>query len=152
MEDNGLLSNDAISKKYGKELPYFLMGHSMGSFLARTYLVKYPGDVDGAVIMGTGHQGGAIISGGKIIGKILEKTSGPKKQSDLVMKLTLGRYAGKIKNARTFFDWLSVNEENVDRFLDGYHTAKALADAGVSAVKVGIEAMKRIIAADKAKK
>ena len=98
-------------------IPYFLMGHSMGSFLARTYLVKYPGDVDGAVIMGTGHQGGAIISGGKIIGKILEKTSGPKKQSDLVMKLTLGRYAGKIKNARTFFDWLSVNEENVDRYI-----------------------------------
>ena len=82
------------------DLPFFIMGHSMGSFLVRTYLIKYPGDIDGAVIMGTGHQSGAIISGGKIIGKILEKTSGPKKQSDLVMKLTLGRYAGKIKNAR----------------------------------------------------
>ena len=35
-------------------LPYFLLGHSMGSFLTRTYLIRYPGTVDGAIIMGTG--------------------------------------------------------------------------------------------------
>ncbi len=99
------------------DVPYFLMGHSIGSFLARTYLIKYPGDVDGAIIMGTGHQGAAIISGGKIIEKILEKRVGADKPSKVVMDLTLGGYARKIKKARTFFDWLSVNEENVDRYI-----------------------------------
>ncbi len=98
-------------------VPYFMMGHSMGSFLARTYLIKYPGDVDGAIIMGTGQQGTAIISAGKVVEKILEKTVGTKKTSKIVMELTLGGYAKKIKNARTFFDWLSVNEENVDRYI-----------------------------------
>ena len=98
-------------------VPYFMMGHSMGAFLTRTYLIKYPGDIDGAIIMGTGHQGGAIISAGKVVEKILEKTVGIKKTSKIVMELTLGGYAKKIKNARTFFDWLSVNEENVDRYI-----------------------------------
>lgn len=36
------------------ELPYFIMGHSMGSFLTRTYLIRYPGTVKGAILMGTG--------------------------------------------------------------------------------------------------
>lgn len=99
------------------DVQYFLMGHSMGSFLARTYLIKYPGDVNGAVIMGTGHLGAPVLSAGKAIGKILEKTVGRKKTSGIVMELTLGGYARKIKNARTFFDWLSVNEENVDRYI-----------------------------------
>ena len=37
-------------------LPVFLLGHSMGSFLARTYLIRYPGTVAGAVLMGTGQM------------------------------------------------------------------------------------------------
>ena len=40
-------------------LPYFLLGHSMGSFLTRTYLIRYPGTVDGAIIMGTGYMSAA---------------------------------------------------------------------------------------------
>ena len=44
------------------DLPYFLLGHSMGSFLARTYLIHYPGTVNGAVIMGTGHLSPTVPS------------------------------------------------------------------------------------------
>ena len=43
-------------------LPYFLLGHSMGSFLTRTYLIRYPGTVDGAVIMGTGYMNAAATA------------------------------------------------------------------------------------------
>lgn len=44
------------TKEKYPDVPYFLMGHSMGSFLTRTYLIRYPGTVDAAIIMGTGHQ------------------------------------------------------------------------------------------------
>ena len=44
------------TKEKYSNVPYFLMGHSMGSFLTRTYLIRYPGTVDAAIIMGTGHQ------------------------------------------------------------------------------------------------
>ena len=37
-------------------VPYFLLGHSMGSFLTRTYLIRWPGTVDGAVLSGTGQR------------------------------------------------------------------------------------------------
>ena len=42
------------TKEKYPDVPYFLMGHSMGSFLTRTYLIRYPGTVDAAIIMGRG--------------------------------------------------------------------------------------------------
>ena len=43
-------------------LPVFLLGHSMGSFLARTYLIRYPGTVAGAILMGTGQMPPALVA------------------------------------------------------------------------------------------
>ena len=37
-------------------LPWFLLGHSMGSFYARQYLCEYGGELQGAILMGTGWQ------------------------------------------------------------------------------------------------
>lgn len=105
---------EACGKKY-PNVPYFLMGHSMGSFLVRTYAIKYPGDVDGIIIMGTGQQSSLLIAGGKLIGKIIGKKSGFEKPSDTITKLAFGNY--NPKGARTSCDWLSVNKENVDRYI-----------------------------------
>ena len=99
------------------DVPYFLMGHSMGSFLARTYLIKFPGDVDGAVIMGTGQLGKALVSAGKTAAKIIGKIFGFDKPHDIITNLAFGGYTKGIENPRTPFDWLSVNEENVDRYI-----------------------------------
>ena len=44
------------------ELPYFLLGHSMGSFQARTYLIDYPGTVDGCILSGTGQEGALTVA------------------------------------------------------------------------------------------
>lgn len=52
------------TKEKYPDVPYFLMGHSMGSFLTRTYLIRYPGTVDAAIIMGTGHQSPATSRAG----------------------------------------------------------------------------------------
>ena len=40
-------------KKY-PDLPYFILGHSMGSFYARQYLCEYGSELNGAVLLGTG--------------------------------------------------------------------------------------------------
>lgn len=47
--------HDEISAQY-PDLPYYILGHSMGSFLLRTYLYTYPDAVDKAVISGTGWE------------------------------------------------------------------------------------------------
>ena len=45
-----------MTKKKYPDVPYFMLGHSMGSFLLRQYLTMYAGGLSGAVIMGTGYR------------------------------------------------------------------------------------------------
>ena len=78
------------TKEKYPDVPYFLMGHSMGSFLTRTYLIRYPGTVDAAIIMGTGHQSPAIVAGGRAIAKAAGKRHGFKAHSPRVEALAFG--------------------------------------------------------------
>ena len=98
-------------------VPYFLMGHSMGSFLARTYLIRYPGTVDAAVLMGTGQMAPLLIAGGKLIAAREARKVGEEHSSPVVMKLAFGAYNKMFAPNRTAFDWLSVSEENVDQYI-----------------------------------
>ena len=56
-----------IIQKECPGVPYFMLGHSMGSFLLRKYLSKYGSGLQGAVIMGTGSQSNAALALGKLI-------------------------------------------------------------------------------------
>ena len=107
---------DLTGKAY-PGLPYFLLGHSMGSFLARTYLIRYPGMVDGAVIMGTGQMAPALISGGLAVANVESRRIGEENASALVSKLSFETYNKVFAPNRTGFDWLSVNEANVDAYI-----------------------------------
>lgn len=106
-----------LTVKQYPELPYFLLGHSMGSFLARTYLIRYPGTLKGAIIMGTGQQSPLLVMGGKAFAKVEGSRIGPDKFSPAVDKLAFGAYNKPFAPNRTPFDWLSVNEENVDAYI-----------------------------------
>ena len=98
-------------------VPYFLLGHSMGSFLARTYLIRYPGTVDGAVIMGTGHMPSAVVTAGQLFVRREIRRVGETCPSDAVTKLSFGTYNRAFAPNRTGFDWLSADPENVDRYI-----------------------------------
>ena len=97
--------------------PYFLFGHSMGSFLARTYLIRYPGTLTGCVLCGTSHQSGAIIAGGKLVADHEIKRLGRKAYSVKADDLAFGAYNKAFAPARTRFDWISANKENVDAYI-----------------------------------
>ena len=98
--------------------PLFLMGHSMGSFLARTYLIRYPGTVRSAVIMGTGWQPELMIRGELAVVKALAARHGDDAVSDFVNNLAFGGYNRAFAPNRTGVDWLSADTENVDRYID----------------------------------
>ena len=51
-------------------LPYLMLGHSMGSFLLRTYLYTYPGELAGAIISGTGWQPEMALKAGLALCKL----------------------------------------------------------------------------------
>ena len=99
------------------DLPYFLMGHSMGSFLTRTYLIRYPGTVGAAIIMGTGQQAGYMVAGGRAAAKIIGKKHGFDQFNETVNHLAFGAYNKPFEPKRTDYDWLSANEENVDKYI-----------------------------------
>lgn len=97
--------------------PYFLFGHSMGSFLARTHLIRYPGKLDGCVLCGTGHQSSLIVKGGKMIANSEIRKHGAASYSERADALAFGAYNKRFAPNRTAFDWVSLNEANVDAYI-----------------------------------
>ena len=98
-------------------LPYFLLGHSMGSFLTRTYLILWPGTVSGAVLMGTGQEPAPLVALGKRISALECRRLGPRGVSPLVHTLSLGAYNRRFRPSRTPSEWLSRDPAEVDAFL-----------------------------------
>ena len=83
------LLHDRLREQY-PDLPILLMGHSMGSFLSRSYLIRYPGTVDAAIIMGTGWQPEMTIRGGLLLAGILSGLKGPDAVSKMVTNMAFG--------------------------------------------------------------
>ena len=99
------------------DVPLCIMGHSMGSFLTRTYLIRYPGTMKAAIIMGTGWQPKAVIAGGMAVAKAVGAVVGENGTSDLVTNLAFGAYNKLFAPNRTSCDWLSADEGNVDAYM-----------------------------------
>ena len=110
------LLHQRLREQYPR-LPILLMGHSMGSFLTRTYLIRYPGTVKAAIIMGTGWQPKAVIAGGMAVAKAVGAVVGENGTSDLVTNLAFGAYNKLFAPNRTSCDWLSADEGNVDAYM-----------------------------------
>lgn len=108
--------HDIMSKEY-PELPYVLFGHSMGSFLTRTYLIKRPDKYDGVILSGTGHQSPALVLGGNAAASVMAKLNGAMGDGTKLDSLAFGSYLSKIENPRTKFDWLSRDAEQVDKYI-----------------------------------
>ena len=100
-------------------VPRFMMGFSLGSFLVREYLTKYPaeGELAGAIIAGTGHQPGWLLSIMMVIVTGEIKKSGFDRTTDLVRQLSFGAYNQKFKPNRTAADWLCSNSRELDNDL-----------------------------------
>ena len=81
-------------KKY-PDVPYFMLGHSMGSFLLRQYLTMYAEGLAGVVIMGTGHQGMLTLCAGRMICRIIAAFKGWKYRSTFVDNLSFGGFNKK---------------------------------------------------------
>ncbi|WP_313344031.1 alpha/beta hydrolase [Sedimentibacter sp.] len=99
------------------DIPYCLLGHSMGSFLTRYFITVYGDEIDGAIIMGTGHQAKGLINFGLFLTKFMAKIKGWNYRSKYVNHLVLGANNDKFKPSRTKCDWLTRDEKIVDEYL-----------------------------------
>lgn len=98
-------------------LPYFLLGHSMGSFLARTDVCRCPGEVDGLILSGTGQEPAYLVAACKALTGTLCYLKGPDYVSKLVYALSMGPYNKPFAPNRTPADWISRDEAAVDALL-----------------------------------
>ena len=116
VEDQRALTN--IIKKDYPDLPIIFFGHSMGSFIAREYIARYGKDekIKGAIICGTSGKNpasGIAIGLAGAIGKL----KGERFRSKFIDSLAFGAYNNKINPARTNFDWLTHENEIVDKYI-----------------------------------
>ena len=99
------------------DVPYFLLGHSMGSFLARQYVARHGDKLAGAVIMGTGTTPEATLKTGRALCRMIAAVKGWKYRSKLVYGIVSNGNNKRIPDAKTPAEWLSKNEENKAAYL-----------------------------------
>lgn len=113
VDDCHELTKIAKSENPGK--PYIFFGHSMGSFVARAYCIKYSAEIDGAVYCGTAGPNPAA-GVGILLTKLITKLKGDHYRSKLIDKIGFGSYNSKFEG-RTAFDWLSRDNFEVDKYI-----------------------------------
>ena len=107
-----------IIKTENVNLPIFLLGHSMGSFLTQKYISLYGNVLNGVMLTGTCGNQGIVIDIGTLIAKIEIKRMGRKSRSNLLNKLIFGGNNNSFNPSRTVFDWLSRDNKEVDRYIN----------------------------------
>lgn len=98
-------------------LPWVLVGHSMGSFVARVLAAQRGRELAALVLSGTGASLGPVVPVGLAIADGIIRAKGLDHPSAVLEKLAFGTYNKGIQPRRTDFDWLSRDDEQVDAYV-----------------------------------
>lgn len=107
-----------IVKKEQPNLPLFLFGHSMGSFVAQKYIMLYGHELKGAILTGSNGKQGMILYIAKLLARIEIMIHGRRAKSEKLARMSAGKYNKAFKPNRTDFDWLSKDTSEVDEFIN----------------------------------
>jgi alpha-beta hydrolase superfamily lysophospholipase len=100
----------------GKKI--FLLGHSMGSFLAQRYFQRFGRNLDGLILSATNGKQDPLMPFGIGLAWLQKKLFGNEYKSQLIDTLSFGQFNKKFKPNRTGSDWLSRNNEEVDKYVN----------------------------------
>lgn len=106
---------EKMQKEY-PEVPYFLLGHSMGSFAVRQYLTQWGNQLDGAILLGTAGQD-PLVGMTLLMAKVIGACKGERYRSTYIQNKGLKIYNERLPKRRTDFDWISRDEAEVDRYM-----------------------------------
>jgi len=107
------------TQKEYKDLPYFMIGHSMGSYILRNYMEMYAEGLAGVVLMGTGSMSTTMLVANKLATGIGTLLFGSKKTANFINKIAFRYYNKRINNPRTYMDWLCKDQDVVNSFFEG---------------------------------
>jgi alpha-beta hydrolase superfamily lysophospholipase len=99
------------------DVPVFVLGHSMGSFVMRRYLCAYGDRIAGAVLSGTAGGKLGLVKAGRGLAFLESLRVGQRGKSPVLNATTFGEYNKRFKPNRTEFDWLSRDPAEVDKYV-----------------------------------
>lgn len=106
-----------ILKKY-PNVPYFMLGHSMGSTLVRQYIQMYGNGLHGVVMIGVvSDEKPGMLRIAKRLCRVLAVFKGWHYRSKFLDNLAIGRYNKCYKHARTRADWVTSDTERLDDYV-----------------------------------
>ena len=109
--------NSWISKQFPKQ-KICLFGHSMGSFIAQGYALKYPNSISGVILSGSNYDIPAKLKIARLIALFETYRQGKQKYSPVIHFLSFSKFNRQFTPTRTNYDWLSRDEKEVDRYID----------------------------------
>ena len=115
IEDTHTLRKE--TQKQFPGVPYFLLGHSMGSFVVRSYCLKYEDGLAGVILSGTGHFEKPIVSAGKLIARIQCALGMAQKPSHLLLKISTADNLKSYDDVQSESDWISRDRDAVSKYL-----------------------------------
>lgn len=116
VEDMNILTN--IIKEENPDLPIYLFGHSMGSFVSQRYIMEYGDNLAGLILSGSNGKHGKILKVAQLISKSEIKKHGRRHRSKKLDNLIFGGNNKGFKPSKTDFDWLSRDEKEVQKYID----------------------------------
>ncbi len=111
-----LVSVTKKAKEEYPDVPIILLGHSMGSFVVRRYIINYGHFADAAIIMGTGNANSMTLMFGRLVAGFISLRRGYRYRSDYMQKLCFGSYNNRIKDSDSPAAWLSRDEEKIAEY------------------------------------
>jgi len=106
-----------MAKNEYPNLPIFLFGHSMGSFIVQRFSQLYGNKIDGIILCASAKQPTILLNFGIILANLICKFRGNRYRSKMIHKLMLGKFNKPFKPNRTKVDWLNTIEEEVDKYI-----------------------------------
>ena len=124
-DDNGweLVVGDLASlnhhiRQQHPQTPIFLLGHSMGSYIAQAYLMQHSSSLQGAIISGSNYQAPLLYRLARLIARFERWRQGKTGRSALIDFLSFGSFNKAFKPNRTACDWLSRDPAEVDKYIN----------------------------------
>lgn len=105
-----------IIKQY-PETPVHLLGHSMGSFVALDFAMTQGEKLSGLILSGSNYAQPFLLGIGYLAAKIEQLRQGKKGHSNFIDLMAMGQFNAKFKPQRTPSDWLSRDNDEVDKYI-----------------------------------
>lgn len=116
MIEDIILLSDIIQERHA-DLPHYLLGHSMGSFITQKIMCTHAHHFDGFILSGSNGPRG-LLRFGEYLAAAQIRMKGAVHRSVLINAIVFGPYNKGFGSIKTPFDWLSRDPQEVERYIN----------------------------------